>query len=91
VGGGAGEIDAAVAAGCQNRAMGAEVMQRAILHVPGQQAAAGAVLVHQQIERQIFDEKRGAVPQALLVERMQDRRPVRSAAAQVRCAICLPH
>ena len=47
-------------------------VQRAVLHVPGQQAAAGAVLVHQQVERQVFDEELGAVLQALLIERVQD-------------------
>ena len=52
--------------------MGTEVMQRAIFHVPGQQTAASAVLVHQKIERQIFDEELGAVLDALLVERVQD-------------------
>ena len=46
-------------------------MKGPLLHVPGQHAAAGTVLVHQQVERQIFDEELGAVLQALLVERMQ--------------------
>jgi hypothetical protein len=52
-------------------------VQGPIFHVPGEQAAAGAVL-HQQIERQIFDEELGVVLQALLIQRMQDgvTRPV---------------
>ena len=53
--------------------MGAEAMQRAVLEVPGHDAAAGAVLVHDEVEGEIFDEELGVVLQALLVERVDDR------------------
>jgi hypothetical protein len=72
MGGGAGEIDPAIFAGRQDRAMGAKAMQRVVFHVPGQHAATNAVLVHQKVEREVFDEELGVVTQALLVERMQD-------------------
>src|SRR5580704_14458774 len=70
--GSAGEVHTAVAAGCQDRAMGMEAVQGPVLHVPGEQAAAGAVLVHQQVECDVFDEELSVVLQALLVKRVQD-------------------
>src|SRR5258708_4842596 len=51
--------------------MGAEAVQCAVLHVPGKHAAANTLLVHQEVERKIFDEELGVVFQALLVERVQ--------------------
>jgi hypothetical protein len=45
--------------------IGTKAVQRPILHVPGKDAAAGAVLIHQQVERSVM-------LQALLVERLQD-------------------
>src|ERR1700743_267615 len=52
--------------------MRAEAMQRTILEIPGQEATADAVIVHQQVEREVFDEEYRVVPQALLIERVQD-------------------
>ncbi len=69
---GGGEIGAAVAAGGQHRALGAEQVQRAVAHVDRQHAAAGALGIHDQVEREILDEELGVVRQRLLVERVQD-------------------
>ena len=52
--------------------MAAEEVQRAVVEVPGEHAAARAFLVHHQIEGQILDEERRLVAQRLLVERVQD-------------------
>jgi hypothetical protein len=52
--------------------MGTKAMQRPILQVPGQHPSAGAVLVHQQIERNIFDEEVCSVLETLLIERVQN-------------------
>src|SRR5216684_1083346 len=49
-----------------------ETMQGPLLHVPGQQAAAGTVVIRQEIERKVFDEELGVVLQALLVKRVED-------------------
>ena len=69
---GAGGIDTAVAACRQRGAMGGETVQRAIFQVPCQHAAAGAVVIRQQVEREILHEELGALLQALLVKRVQD-------------------
>ena len=45
---------------------------RAVFQVPGGDAAADAVLVHDQVEGEVFDEELHVVLQALLVERVQD-------------------
>ena len=45
---------------------------RAVLEIPGDHAAAGAVLVHDQVEGEILDEELGIVLEALLIERVQD-------------------
>ena len=45
---------------------------RAVVEVPGHDAAAGALLVHDQVEGEILDEELGVVLQRLLVERVQD-------------------
>ena len=70
---GRGEIRAAVAAGRQHRALGAEQVQRAFGHVQREHAAAGAVGVHDQVEREVFDEELRVMRQRLLVQRVQDR------------------
>src|SRR5580698_4652617 len=72
MGGGAREVDSTIAACRQNRAMRQKAMQRPVLQIPGEQAAANAVVIHQQIERKIFNEELRAVLQALLIHRMQD-------------------
>ncbi len=71
----AGEINAAIATGRQHGSVRTEAMQRTVVEIPGQQAAAGAIVVHQKIKREIFDEELGAVLHALLVERVQDGMP----------------
>ncbi len=55
--------------------MGVEAVQAAVFEVPGHDAAAGALLVHDQVEHEIFDEELGVVLQALLVERVDQRMP----------------
>ena len=69
---GRGEIDAAVAAGREHHRLGAEAVDRAVVEAQRDDAAARAVL-HDQVEREIFDEEVGVVLQALLVERVQHR------------------
>src|SRR6185437_15592728 len=66
------EIDAAIASCREHRAVGTEAMQRAVVQVPGQQAPTTAIIIHQEIEREILDVELGAVLQALLIERVQD-------------------
>ena len=68
-----GEIGAAVAAGGQHRALGTEQVQGALGHVQRQHAAAGAVGVHDQVQREVFDEEARIVRQRLLVQGVQDR------------------
>ena len=50
--------------------MGAEAVDGAIFHAHGDHAAALAIF-HDQVEREIFDEKVGVVFQALLIERVE--------------------
>src|SRR5579862_3938315 len=69
---GAGEIGAAIAAGRQHHHMRAEAMERAVFEAPSEHAAARAVLIHNEIEREIFDEELGAAPQTLLIKRVND-------------------
>ena len=47
-------------------------MDGAVVQVPGDHAAAGAIL-HHQIDGEVLDKKLGVVAQALLVEGVQDR------------------
>ena len=52
--------------------MGTEAVDRAVIQVPGEHAAAGPVIgIHQQVQRDIFDEEFGVMLQRLLIERMQ--------------------
>ncbi len=55
--------------------MRAEQVQAPFRQVPGQNAAAGAVLVHQQVDGEILDEEGRVVLQRLLVQGMQDGVP----------------
>ncbi len=55
--------------------MSAEAVDGAVREIPGDDAAAGAFLVHDQIEREVLDEELGLVLEALLVERVQDGVP----------------
>ena len=72
VGARAGEIDAPVAARGQDGGMGAEAVDGAVAQVPRDRAAARAVVVHQQVGREILDEELSVMLQRLLVERVQD-------------------
>jgi hypothetical protein len=65
-----GEVGAAIAAGGQDHALGAEAVQRAVVELPGRDAAAGAVF-HDQVEREVLDEEVDGVAQRLAVERVQ--------------------
>ena len=53
--------------------MGAEQVQSALGKIPGQYAAAYAVIVHQQVDGEIFYVERRIVLERLLVKRMQHR------------------
>ena len=87
---GAGEIDAAVAAGRQHGLVGAETVDRAVVQVPGDDAQHLAVL-DQQVDGEIFDEEFRVVAQALLIERMQDgvAGPVGGGAGALRDALAV--
>ena len=68
---GAGEIGAPVAAGGEDRHIGAETVDRAVVELERDHAAAAAFLVHDQIDGEEFDEEFGGVAQRLPVHRMQ--------------------
>src|SRR5262245_48922617 len=70
VGGSCGEIGAAIAAGRENSAMGAETMERAVFEAQRHHAAALAVL-NDEVEGEIFDEEFCRIAQRLAIERMQ--------------------
>ncbi len=50
-------------------------MQRSVFEIERDDATAGAILVHDQIKREIFDEEFGRMAQRLTVERVQHRVP----------------
>ena len=70
---GGAEVGAAVTAGRQHHGLAAEEVQRALVHVQREHAAADALVVEDQVDREVFDEERGVVRQRLLVQRVQDR------------------
>jgi hypothetical protein len=70
---GAGLVDPAAAAGRNDGHIGAEPVDRAILETPGEETAARAVIVHQQVDGEILDKEARLVLEALLVESVQDR------------------
>src|ERR1700692_376533 len=72
VGRGTGLIDAPAPARRDYDHVGAEAMDRSVLETPCEQTTAGTVVVHQEVDRKIFDEEARLVLQALLVKRMQD-------------------
>ena len=51
------EISAAIATGCKYRFIGAEAMDRAVIHFKRNDTAATAFLVHDEIKREILDEE----------------------------------
>ena len=65
-------------------------MDRAVVEIDGDDAAAAAVLVHHQVDGEIFDEEFGRWRSAWPYMVCSMAWPVRSAAAQVRCAVPLP-
>jgi len=65
---GAREEGAAIAAGCQDRFLRTETVQRAVIEFPGRHAAADAFLIHDQVKRDIFDEELGLFAHALAVQ-----------------------
>ncbi len=71
VGRGGAEVGAAVTAGGQHHAVGAEQVQRAVGHVQGEHAAADAFVIEDQVEREVLDHEARVVRQRLLVQRVQ--------------------
>ena len=65
---GAGQVGTPVSTGCQDNLLGTEAMDAAVFQVPGHHAAANALLVHDQVEREVLDEEFHVVLQALLVQ-----------------------
>jgi hypothetical protein len=60
-------------------------VDRAVVHRQRDHPAAGAVL-HDQVDREIFDEEVGVVFQALLIERVKHRMAGAVGGRAVRCA-----
>ena len=60
----AGEVGAAVAAGREHRLLGAEAVHRAVVHLEADDAAHGAVRIHDQVEGEVFDEESPHAPAA---------------------------
>ncbi len=67
---GAGEKGAAIAAGGEDDELGAEAVDRAVVELQADDAAAAAIL-HDEVDGEIFDEEFGIVAQRLPVERVQ--------------------
>ena len=72
MGRGTGEIHPAITACGQHRALTKEAMQRAIFHRQSQDALTSAIIIHNQVNRIIFDKKFCLVAQTLLIQRMQN-------------------
>ena len=68
---GAGGVGAAVAAGGEDRGLGAETMQRAVVELERDDAAADALVVHDQVDGEELDVEFGRVAQRLAVHRVQ--------------------
>jgi hypothetical protein len=47
-------------------------VDRPVLQAPSEQAAAGTILVHQQVNGEILDEEARPMLQALLIQRVED-------------------
>ncbi len=71
VGAGAGQISAAIPAGGQNGLLRTEPMDRAVIEIDRDDAAATAFVVHDQIDGEIFDIELGGVSQRLAVHGVQ--------------------
>ena len=68
---GAGSVGAAVAAGRQDRGLGAESVQRAVVEFQRDHAAADTLVVHDQVDGEELDVEFGGVAQRLAVHRVQ--------------------
>src|SRR5262249_59779903 len=71
--GGEGEKGAAVTAGGEDRHVGAEAMDRTVVELYGDDSAAAALFVHDQVDGEEFDEEFSGVAQRLAVHRVQHR------------------
>ena len=69
------KVGAAIAACRQHRHLRVEDVERSVLQAPGKNALAGAVLGHDQVDREILDVEFRVVLQRLAVERVQYRVP----------------
>ena len=68
---GAGDVGAAVAAGGEDGHLRREAMDGAVVEIERDDAAAAAVLVHDQVDGEIFDEELGRMAQRLAVQGVQ--------------------
>ncbi len=67
----AAEVCTTVSAGSEHGLVGAEPVERAVLHVQGHDADALAVF-HDQVKREVLDEEICVVPEGLAVERVEE-------------------
>ena len=67
-----GEIGAAIAAGGQHSGLGAEPVDRSVVHLEADDAAHRALGVADEVDGEIFDEELALRLQRLAVERVQD-------------------
>ena len=67
----AGEIGAPVTAGRKNGHVGGKAVDRSVVHVKRNHAAAATVIIHDQVDRKIFDVEFGGMAQRLSVHRVQ--------------------
>src|SRR5262249_58856197 len=68
-----GKWGAPVPAGGEDRHVGAEAMDRTVVEVYGDDSAAAALFVHDQVDGEEFDEEFSGVAQRLAVHRVQHR------------------
>ena len=68
---GAGGVGAAIAAGGENGGLRAEAVQRAVVELQRDHAAAGALVVHDQVDGEELDEEFRGVAQRLAVHGVQ--------------------
>ena len=90
---GAGGVGAAVAAGRENRGLRPETMQRAVVELERDDAAADALVVHDQVDGEELDVEFGRVAQRLAVHRVQHgvARAVGGGAGALRLALAVVH
>src|SRR5690606_18672780 len=69
---GAGEISSPAATRRQHHHLGREAVNHATLQVPGYHTGAHTVIRHDEVEREIFDEKLRVILYRLSVKRVQD-------------------